>query len=140
MRSIARFCFALLAVTALWLLTLPSPAAAQAMNLPDGSFDSPAAFIVGSWKWERAEPRQTVLMRFDQGGGFFFHNRTTGLQHLGSYTASAGGLHLNITRSCDDNGARCADRSPPMAVNYNFRPISAGVFMSETERWERQGK
>jgi hypothetical protein len=140
MRSFARFCVALLAVAALWLLTLPSPAAAQALNLPDGSFASPGEFIVGSWKWERAEPRQTVWMRFEQGGGFFFHNQTTGLQHFGTFTASGGGLHLNIIRSCESNGARCADRSPPLVVNYNFKPVAAGVFMSETERWERQGK
>ncbi|MBX3501989.1 MAG: hypothetical protein KF889_21315 [Alphaproteobacteria bacterium] len=137
MRSVR---FVVLALLALWPLALPAPAAAQALNFPDGSFASPGAFIVGSWKWERQEPRQTVMMRFEPGGGFFFHNLTNGLQHHGSYSASGAGLHLNITRSCEDNGARCASRSPPMVVNYNLTPVSAGVFMSETERWERQAK
>lgn len=140
MRSIVRFRLAVLALLALWPLALAAPAGAQALSLPDGSYASPGEFIVGAWKWERQEPRQTVWMRFERGGGFFFHNTTTGLQHHGSYSASGGGLHLNITRSCENNGARCADRSPPMVVNYNFKPVSAGVFMSEAERWERQGK
>lgn len=140
MRSIVRFRFFVLVILAFWPLALPAPALAQALNLPGGSYASATEFITGSWKWERQEPRQTVWMRFERGGGFFFHNVTTGLQHYGQFAATGNQLNLTLNRSCENNGARCADRSPPLVVNYNFTPTSAGVFMSNEERWERQGK
>lgn len=138
MRSIVRFRHVMVAVLALWILVLPAPARAQPLNLSDGNYASLSEYIVGTWKWERVEPRQTVQMRFDRGGGFFFHNMTTGLQHQGSFAVTGNQFHLTIVRSCENNGARCQDRAPPLVVNYNFTPSSAGVFMSNDERWERQ--
>src|SRR5690242_14369097 len=57
---------------------IPPPPPAQSpspgVNLPDAKYASLPAYLAGTWKWERQEPRQTMIMRFGPGTAFFFHN------------------------------------------------------------------
>ncbi|UYN93215.1 MAG: hypothetical protein KIT25_14210 [Enhydrobacter sp.] len=125
-----------LVMLVLLALALPFAAVAQQLKLPDGIFASSADYIVGTWKWERQQPRQTVIMRFDRNGAFYFHNSTLRLEHHGSYGVAGGQFNLRVNRTCDKG--QCADRKPPMDVNYDFTPVGARVFLSNDERWERQ--
>ncbi len=118
-------------------LTAAFAVEAQQVKLSDGSYPSMAAYLQGTWKWEREEPRQTVIMRFGRDNSFFFHNFTIDRQHWGSYSASDGKLAVVVTRTCDDKGSTCENRNPPLNVEYPVAPNSANVFMSQTERWER---
>lgn len=135
MRSIARLLFAPVALVVLSLVATVS----HAQGLP-GGFASSDEFIVGAWKWERIEPRQTVWMWFERGGAFRFHNVTLDLEHWGTYTASGKTLHLTLTRTCEKQRANCENRNPPKALDYQFEPIEADVFMAGSERWKRQPK
>ena len=132
MRSVVRLQFVLVA------LCLGLAATARAQALP-GGFNSYADYIVGTWKWERMEPRQTMIMRFERGGAFYFNNYTIKLEHWGSYSASNGQLNISLNRSCEDK-TTCENRSPPKELQYQFQPNGADVFMAGSERWERQGK
>ena len=123
-------------LTAVGLLTLPLAARAQ-VNLPDGKYPSTAAYLQGTWKWERAEPRQTVIMRFGRDNSFFFHNFTIDRQHWGTFSAAGQKLSVVVTRTCDNKGSVCENRSPPLNVEYPIAPSSANVFQSGAERWER---
>jgi hypothetical protein len=127
-------------VVALALLMLATALAAQAqqITLSDGNYASTGAYLEGTWKWERAEPRQTMIMRFGRDGSFYFHNFTIDLQHWGRYTASGKDLALKVTRSCEDKGNACENRNPPLDLNYTITPSSANLFLANTERWERQ--
>jgi hypothetical protein len=124
---------------AVWLLALTAAfgAEAQQIRLSDGTYPSTAVYLQGTWKWERAEPRQTVIMRFGRDNSFFFHNFTIDRQHWGSYSAAGGKLSVVVTRTCDDKGTTCENRNPPLNVEYPIVPSSANVFQSESERWER---
>ena len=124
------------AVLALTLAPAPE-AAAQAIKLSDGSYASTGAYLEGTWKWERQEPRQTMIMRFGRDGSFFFHNYTIDLQHWGTYRAVGQQLFLTLTRSCENQSSNCQDRSPPKDLDYAIAPTSANVFMANSERWER---
>lgn len=125
-----------LAIVALLALAMPFAAAAQQLNLPDGKYASPAEFIIGTWKWERQQPRQTVIMRFERNGAFYFHNMGLRLEHYGSYGVAGGQFNLRVNRTCENK--QCSTRNPPMDVQYPFTPVSAKVFMSNDEKWERQ--
>jgi hypothetical protein len=133
MRSIARLPFAVVAVVLLCL----AAATARAQNLPSG-YASYGDFIAGAWKYERQEPRQTMWMRFEQGGVFNFDNTTIELKHWGTYTIKDGELLIVINRSCDPKS--CENRSPPLTLTYRITPVDAAVFTSGSERWERQAK
>jgi hypothetical protein len=120
------------------LFFVPSLSAqGQQITLSDGSWPSTAAYLAGTWKWERQQPRQTMIMRFGADGSFFFHNFTIDLQHWGSFTAGSQKLALSVTRSCEDKGGTCENRNPPLALEYTIKPTAANVFMANTERWER---
>ena len=125
------------AVGVLALMTAVS-ADAQQVKLADGAWASTAAYLEGTWKWERPEPRQTMIMRFRRDGSFFFHNFTIDLQHWGRFRAEGQHLALTLTRSCEDKGGNCEDRNPPKKLEYAITPTSANVFMANSERWERQ--
>jgi len=121
-----------------FLLLVPGVAAqGQEIKLSDSSYPSTAAYLAGTWKWERPEPRQTMIMRFGRDGSFFFHNFTIDLQHWGTYSAAGQHLDLTVTRSCEEQGKTCEDRAPPKHLEYTISPTSANVFQSNTERWER---
>jgi hypothetical protein len=129
---------AVAALVAAHLLVAPCGTAwAEPLILSDGRYASEAEYIAGNWKWERAEPRQTMIMRFGRDGSFFYHNLTTDLQHWGSYVATGGNLQVKVTRSCENKGTNCEDRKPPATLEYPCTPVSANVFMSNSERWER---
>lgn len=110
---------------------------AQQIKLADGTWPSTGAYLQGTWKWERQEPRQTMIMRFNRDGGFFFHNFTIDLQHWGTYRATGATLSITLTRSCEEKGANCENRNPPKDLEYTIRPTTATVFMANSERWER---
>jgi len=119
------------------LMLVFAPAHAQQIKLSDATYTSASAYLDGIWKWERPEPRQTVIMRFNRDGTFFFHNLTIDLQHWGTYRATDNSFSVSLTRSCEKQGSDCANRTPPKTFDYPFTPTSANVFMSKTERWER---
>ena len=125
------------AVLGLVLLATGSAARGQPINLPDGNFASTTAYLIGTWKWERPEPRQTMIMRFGTDGSFFFHNFTIDLQHWGTYVTAGQHLELTLTRSCEEQGKNCETRDPPKKLEYTITPASANVFQSNQERWER---
>jgi hypothetical protein len=125
-------------VVALLMLTSGLAARAQQITLSDASYPSAGAYLEGTWKWERQEPRQSMIMRFGRDGSFYFHNYTIDLQHWGRYTATGERLAVKVTRSCEDMGRLCEDRDPPLDLSYAFTPTGANVFMANTERWERQ--
>jgi hypothetical protein len=118
-------------------LTASLGVSAQPVELKDGKYPSMKDYLVGAWNWERQEPRQTVRMRFGRDGGFFFHNLTLGLQHYGTFTTKGTSLLLKISRTCAKNGAQCESRNPAMEVDYALVPVSANLFTSDKERWER---
>ena len=126
-------------MVAIWLLALTAAFTAQAqqVKLSDGTYASTAAYLEGTWKWERQEPRQTVIMRFGSDSSFFFHNFTIDRQHWGRYSAASGKLSVVVTRTCDDKGKNCENRDPPLNVAYDIVPTTANVFMAQSERWER---
>jgi hypothetical protein len=126
----------MLAVGMLALMTAFG-AGAQQVRLADGTWASTGAYIQGTWKWERPEPRQSMIMRFNRDGTFFFHNFTIGLQHWGTYRATGEKLAITLTRSCEDKGNNCENRNPPKDLAYTITPTTANVFMANTERWER---
>jgi hypothetical protein len=113
-------------------------AGAQPIALSDGTYGSPSEYLAGTWKWDRPEPRQTMMMTFERNGGFYYKNLTTGLEHWGSYSVKGDEFHVVVKRSCSEQGTNCADRDPPLTVENNFKPTSANVFMSNDERWNRQ--
>jgi hypothetical protein len=115
----------------------PSPAPAQGVTLPDGKYASLPAYLAGTWKWERQEPRQSMIMRFGPGNAFFFHNFTIDLQHWGTFSVTADTLTVFLTRSCSEKSTNCGDRSPPDKMEFGFQADSANVFQSSGERWER---
>jgi hypothetical protein len=110
---------------------------AQQLTLPDGKYASPAAYLAGLWKWERQEPRQTMIMRLGGDGTFFFHNFTVDIQHWGKFTATADKLNIMLSRTCEKQGSDCSDYDPPKRLDYPYVPTGADVFMSSAERWER---
>jgi hypothetical protein len=112
-------------------------AAAQQVKLADGTWPSTAAYLEGTWKWERQEPRQSMIMRFGRDGSFFFHNFTIDRQHWGTYRGAGQTLSLTITRTCDNQGKICEDRSPAQDLAYAITPTTANLFMANAERWER---
>jgi len=112
-------------------------APAQGLDFPDGKYASLAAYLAGTWKWERQEPRQSMIMRFGPGNAFFFHNFTIDLQHWGTYQATNDMLAVFLTRSCSEKGSNCNNRSPPEKMEFSFKPIGAHAFTSSSERWER---
>lgn len=118
-------------------LVTASVAEAQQVKLADGTWASTGAYLEGTWKWERPEPRQTMVMRFTRDGIFFFHNFTIDLQHWGRYRAVGQKLSITLTRSCEEQGGNCETRNPPKNLEYTISPSSANVFMANTERWER---
>lgn len=125
-------------LTAVGLMTLPLAARAQ-VNLPDGKYPSTAAYLAGSWKWEKPEPRETMRMKFGPGSTFFYENVTTDLQHFGQYVMLPdGNARVTIGRSCSNRGANCQNRAEPMVVVDPISPVSADVFMSNSEKWERE--
>ena len=112
---------------------------AQELKLADGSrYASATAYYVGTWKWERPQPRQTAITRLGADGSFFFHNLTNGLQHFGRYKAGSTTFTVAIEKSCSDNGARCQVHESPAVKDYPFQPVSADLFQAGIERWERQ--
>jgi hypothetical protein len=113
-------------------------AGAQQVRLADGTWVSTAVYLEGTWKWERPEPRQTMIMRFSRNGSFFFHNFTVDLEHWGRYRVDGQHLALTLTRSCEDKGSTCKNRNPPKTLEYTIVPTSANMFMANSERWERQ--
>jgi hypothetical protein len=123
---------------ALIVLSAAFAVRAQTITLSDGNYASTAAYLEGTWKWERQEPRQTMIMRFSQDGSFYFNNYTIDLQHWGRYTATGQELALQVTRSCEGKGKVCENRNPPLDLSYSITPRSANVFMANTERWERE--
>ncbi|TMJ31183.1 MAG: hypothetical protein E6G95_03895 [Alphaproteobacteria bacterium] len=131
-----RQAFTAFAVGLLALLTA-FVADAQQVKLSDGTYPSTAAYLEGTWKWERQEPRQSMIMRFGRDGSFFFHNFTIDLQHWGTYRATGQKLAITLARSCEDKGKNCETRNPPKDLDYSITPTSANVFMANTERWER---
>jgi hypothetical protein len=128
-----------LTAVAVGLLALMTAFAAQAqqVRLADGSWPTTAAYLAGTWKWERQEPRQTMIMRFTGDGGFFFHNFTIDLQHWGRYRAVGQNLAITLTRSCENQGSSCETRNPAKDLEYTITPTTANLFMANTERWER---
>jgi hypothetical protein len=121
------------------LLALAGSASAQELKLADGSrYASPADYYVGTWKWERPQPRQTAITRFGGDGSFFFHNLTNGIQHYGRYFAGSTTFKVALEKSCSENGARCQAHEPPAVKDYPFEPVSADLFQAGIERWERQ--
>jgi hypothetical protein len=123
---------------AIGLMTASLGAQAQVV-LPDHKYESTDAYLAGNWKWERAEPRETMRMRFGPGSTFFYENSTTGQQHSGQYAMLPdGNVRVTIGRSCDNFGAACQNRAEPLVVVDPISPVSANVFMSNAEKWERQ--
>ena len=121
------------------VLAWAGAASAQALVLPDGSrYAAVADYYVGTWKWERPQPRQTAITRFGRDGSFFFYNLTNGLQHYGRYFPGETTFKVALSKSCSDNGARCQTHEPPALKDYPFKPVSADLFMAGDERWERQ--
>ena len=121
------------------LLLAPIASHAQGLELADGSrYASAAAYYVGTWKWERPQPRQTAISRFGSDGSFFFHNLTNGLQHFGRYKAGTATVTVSLEKSCSDNGASCQMHEPPQVKNYPFQPVGADLFQAGIERWQRQ--
>ena len=117
------------------LLLVPGASQAQELKLADGSrYASAAAYYVGTWKWERPEPRQTAITRLGADGSFFFHNLTIDLQHWGTYSTAGQNLSLTLLRSCEDKGSNCENRKD---LEYAIAPTTANVFMANAERWER---
>jgi hypothetical protein len=112
-------------------------AQAQQVKLSDGTWASTGAYLQGTWKWERQEPRQTMIMRFSRDGSFFFHNFTIDLQHWGTYRATGESLAITLTRSCEEKGSNCENRNPPKDLAYTITPTTANLFMANSERWER---
>jgi hypothetical protein len=120
-------------------LMMASLGAQAQVILPDGKYESTDAYLAGSWKWEKPEPRATMRMRFGPGSTFFYENATTGLQHHGQYAMLPdGNVRVTIGRSCNNFGADCQNRSEPLVVVDPISPVSANVFMSNSEQWERQ--
>ena len=130
---------AVIALAALTLALTPATANAQTLELPGGKYDSPAAYLVGTWNWARDQPRENMRIAFRADGTFLYENFITGLRHQGRYTATTSRFALSIMRSCqgDGAGARCEDRAPPIPVAYPFTPVDAGTFHSNHERWQR---
>jgi len=121
------------------LLLVPGASQAQELKLSDGSrYASAAAYYVGTWKWERPQPRQTAITRLGADGSFFFHNLTNGLQHFGRYKAGTTTFTVSLEKSCSANGASCQVHEPPLVKDYPFEPVSADLFQAGVERWERQ--
>jgi len=107
---------------------------AQQVKRSDGTWPSTAGYLEGTWKLERQEPRQTMIMRFERDGSFFFHNLTIDLQHWGTYSTAGQNLSLTLLRSCEDKGSNCENRKD---LEYAIAPTTANVFMANAERWER---
>ena len=122
------------------LLLAPAVAVhAQELKLADGSrYASAADYYVGTWKWERPQPRQTAISRFGRDGSFFFQNLTNGIQHFGRYKAGTTIVTLALEKSCSNNGEICQVHEPPQVKDYPFSPVSADLFQAGEERWERQ--
>ena len=55
----------------------------------------------------------------------------------GRYEVRGRLLHLVVTRWCETKDA-CRTSDDPSAVDQPFKPVSADVFMSNSERWQRQ--
>src|SRR5204863_5000028 len=55
---------------ALFLLAPGLVVQAQQVRLSDGTYASPRAYLEGTWKFDRPEPRQTMIMRFGRDGTF----------------------------------------------------------------------
>jgi hypothetical protein len=119
------------------ILACAQGAMAQQLTLSDGKYASPTAYLTGTWKWERQEPRQTMIMRFGSDGTFFFHNFTVDIQHWGRFTATDDKLNITLSRTCEKQSTDCSDYDPPKPLDYAYRPTGADVFMSSAERWER---
>jgi hypothetical protein len=49
-----------------------------------------------------------------------------------------GNIRVTIGRSCNNFGADCQNRAEPLVVVDPISPVSANVFMSNSEKWERQ--
>src|SRR5690242_7296572 len=109
-------------------------ASAQPIVLSDGTYGSSNEYLNGTWKWERAEPRQTMTMRFERNGDFYYRNNTTGLEHWGTYSIDGDTFRIVLKRSCAEKRTECADHQPPRDVDNKFKPLSANVFMSASER------
>jgi hypothetical protein len=122
-------------VGAILAIALPFAASAQQTNLP-GGYASLTDFVVGTWKWERQEPRWTVVARFERSGAFRVHYRPDEIIILGSYGLAGGRFYLRLTQRCDHGQCRTID--PPREVDYPVNVVNAGKFTSADEVWERQ--
>ncbi len=117
------------------LAALSVGAHAEEFSVGGRSYPSLEAFLQGSWTWLRRDPPQIVHMRYGKDGSFYFNNETIRLTHNGTYKGTPKGIELVITQTCDAKG--CADRAPPMVVNYPLRPEAPNRFYSADEEWNR---
>ena len=124
-------------IACLCLIAAPFAVRAQ-VTLPDGKYNSVTAYPAGTWDWHKVETNEVMRMKFGPGSTFFYENVTTGLQHYGQFAMLPdGNVRVTMGRSCDNHGASCQNRKEPFVVVDPISPVSANVFMSNEEKWER---
>jgi hypothetical protein len=125
-----------LVATVLAALALTTPARAEPIELADGKYASAEDYVVGTWVWQRDEPRESRKLTFERGGGFVYVNAQSHVAS-GRYEVRGRILHLVVNRWCETPDT-CRTSDDPSAVDQPFKPVSADVFMSNSERWQRQ--
>jgi len=118
------------------VLALATPARADPIELADGKYASAEEYVVGTWVWQRDQPRETRKLTFEKDGGFVYVNAQSHVAS-GRYEVRGQLLHLVVTRWCETKDT-CRTSDDPSAVDQPFKPVSADVFMSNSERWQRQ--
>jgi len=117
-------------------LALVTPAHAEPIELADGKYASAEDYVIGTWVWQRDQPRETRKLTFGKDGSFVYVNVQSHVAS-GRYEVRGRLLHLVVTRYCETKDT-CQTSDDPSAVDQPFKPVSADVFMSNSERWQRQ--
>jgi hypothetical protein len=131
-----RLCLRSLALAAACLASTPALASAQPVELADGRYASAAAYLAGTWMWQREQPRELRRFTFGRDGGFAYENATQGRTSYGNFETMSGKVRVTMIRVCDGPDA-CSKIEPPVVVEEPVTPLSADVFMSNSERWTR---
>jgi hypothetical protein len=101
-------------------------AQAQPITIDGQRFASLANYLVGDWKEEHPEPRETRFMRFSRDGSFYFRNETTNIEHTGRFTTSSNRLEVTLLTT-----------DPPKVLAFELAPQALNHFISEAEHWYR---
>jgi len=119
------------AVVALLAVGLVGPARAEPIELGDSKYASAEAYLAGTWAFG---PRR---LTFAPDGGVTYENTEQERTSTGRYEVHGTQVHISINRSCDKDGT-CQTTDDPAVVDQPFKPVSADVFQSNSERWQRQ--